>query len=83
MTFEEAYDTAAVGDVLTVSDGKSAPPTSATFRAACWRSHNFSGPLLEKRAGPPRALVIEDAAAPCKQRAYVVREDADHTFTLA
>lgn len=87
MTFDDVYNTTALGVVLRVADGKAAPPQSAAFRYACWRSHNFTGPLLEKRPGEtpgsPRALVIEDQDAPCKHRAYEVREDVDHTFELA
>lgn len=80
MTFEEVFAGAEIGAVLAVSNGKTAPPESAAFRYNIWRSHNFTGALLEKIDGPPRRLVIADAEAPIL-RSFTVAEEYGHVFT--
>lgn len=86
MTFDDVFASAPIGAIVSVSDGAYPPPTTAAFRYACWRSHNFSGPLLAKidadEAGP-RRLLIEDSDAPCTHRAYEIREDVAHVFAIA
>lgn len=82
MTFDEVWDGVAIGAIVSVSNGRSAPPGGlGAPRYNLWRSHNFSGALLEKREGPPRILVIADAANP-KAVAYEVAADVAHTFAL-
>ena len=84
MTFDDVFAGVAVGAVLAVSDGKAAPPESARLRFACWRSHNFTGALLQKLgpAGGARGLVIEAVNAPGLKIAYTVLEGPAHTFEL-
>lgn len=85
MTFDDVYESVAVGAVVSVSNGAPKPPERARLRYACWRSHNFSGALLEKLAPPDqaaRALVIEAANEPGLKLAYTIVEGAGHTFDL-
>jgi hypothetical protein len=82
LTFDEVWEGVALGAVLIVSNGRSAPPESATLRFNVWRSHNFTGTLVAKRdVSGARKLRIECAAPP--PLAYDVAEDGGHTFTLA
>ena len=86
MTFEEVWDTVEIGMVITVSDGRSEPGGGlGSFRYNAWRSHNFSGSLVEKlEAGgsQPRRLRIADAASPAVNVLYDVAENVSHTFSL-
>lgn len=88
MTFDEIFTGAAIGAIVSVSNGAPAPPPSAAFRYACWRSHNFSGALLEKidaDGSSPRRMLIQDSdpGAPCSHRAFEIREDVEHSFAVA
>lgn len=82
MTFDEVWAAAVIGDVVSVSDGRAAPGGAlGDRRYNLWRSHNFSGALLEKIDGPPRMLRIADAGNP-KAVAYDVSEAVLHTFEI-
>lgn len=83
MTFDEAWAAAQIGDVMVVSNGRPEPPGGlGASRYNVWRSHNFSGPLIEKVEASPRRLRIRDAANP-KTVTYDVREDVPHTFEIS
>jgi len=83
MTFDEVWNTAPIGAAVTVSNGRPSPAGGlGAPRYNQWRSHNFSGELLEKIDGAPRVLRISDAGNP-KTVAYDVCEDVPHTFELA
>lgn len=83
MNFDEAWESAEIGAIVSVSDGRAAPPGGlGSMRYNLWRSHNFSGALMEKIDGPPRVLRIADAANP-KAVAYDVSEAAAHVFSVA
>jgi hypothetical protein len=57
MDFEVAWDTLELGDTVAVSDGRPCLSTNASSLAnRIWRSHNFTGALVEKIDGPPRSL---------------------------
>ncbi len=84
MTFEEVF-ALPLGAVLAVSNGRPAPPMAATFRYNCWRSHNFSGPLLAKidaTETAPRMLRIEARNEAGARIAYDIADGAGHSFTL-
>lgn len=90
MDFAGAWDALSVGDSVTVSDGT--PPPSANVDGwpyKCWRSHNFTGTLVEKidpesaPGGPPRSMRFE--LAPNEDGnviGYQVVEGVGHSFTL-
>lgn len=85
MTFEEAY-ALDIGTVVSVSDGKPAPPETSLVRFNVWRSNNFTGAIQEKipnAMGSSRALRIADANVqhPVKERSYTIVEGHGHTFT--
>lgn len=82
MTFDEIWDGVSLGAIITVSNGKPAPSGGlGTPRYNLWRSHNFSGPLLEKIDGAPRKLRIRDQSNPY-QVAYDVSEGVEHSFAV-
>lgn len=81
MTFDEAF-ALPLGAVLSVSNGRPAPPEGPTLRWRCWRSNNFTGPLLSKAEGPPRALLIEAVNEPGLRVAYEIVEGRGHSFSL-
>ena len=69
-----------VGDRVKVSDG-TPPPTNLDGAAGrAWRSHNFTGRLVEKIDGDWRRMRIELPPEPNFTVAYDVAEAVPHTF---
>lgn len=85
MGFNMAWASLAIGDTVAVSNGEREPnadPTSLAHRV--WRSHNFSGELVDKLDGAHRALCFDlPADADGNVIGYTVEEAVAHTFTLA
>jgi hypothetical protein len=84
MTFDEVFTDTPIGALLQVSDGRPSPPPKAVQRVREWRSHNFSGPLLEKIEATetaPRRMKIRAIDEPGLVVEYVVAEGIGHTFT--
>jgi hypothetical protein len=81
MTFEEAF-ALDIGTVVTVADGSPQPSGGlGDRRYNQWRSHNFTGPILEKNGVAPfRSLLIGDAGSTYQVK-YLIEEWVSHTFT--
>lgn len=81
MEFAQAWDSFSVGDVIVVANGEIEPGREAQPVAwAAWRSHNFSGTILEKIDGTPRALRIELPERGGATLVYCPREGDGHRF---
>jgi hypothetical protein len=78
MKFAEAWDTLAVGASVKVSDGRPPPNGQMPFNA--WRSHNFTGVIIDKIPGDFRAMQIEVHQEDYPMIAYRVEEAVDHDF---
>lgn len=83
MTFEEAWNSLAIGDEVTVTDRTPEPTNSAGMPWRAWRSHNFTGRLIDKIDGEWRAMKIEMAPEGGATVAYTVQEAVPHTFAEA
>lgn len=81
ISFEEAWTLAEIGDVIEVSNG-ARQPNGAGIELRAWRSHNFSGPLVEKIEGAPRRLRIRDALNTTAVVSFDIPDDGAHTFAL-
>jgi hypothetical protein len=85
MDFAQAWETLSIGDQVAVSNGK--PPPSANTEGVpykAWRSHNFTGELVEKIDGPFRAmrfdLPVDEAGTII---GFTVLEAIAHSYELA
>lgn len=81
-TFTECWDTAALGAVVTVSDGLPEPSNSEGLPWRLWRSHNFTGTLTEKKPGTPRRMVFELEPLNGATVSYEIIEGLGHTFII-
>jgi hypothetical protein len=85
MDFAAAWDTLDVGATAAVSNGAprpSANPTSLPMRI--WQSHNFTGELVEKIDGDPRAMRFQLAPNEAGNIiGFTVRESDGHSFEPA
>lgn len=81
MDFAAAWDAFGLGDEITVSDGAAQPSNPDGIPYKAWRSHNFTGHLVEKIDGEYRAMKIELAPEGGAVIAYTVQEAVPHTFT--
>lgn len=82
MDFAEAWTALAIGHSTVVSNGQPEPmATPESFVHRVWRSHNFTGQLVEKIDGPPRQLRFD--LAPDDNGSvigYAIMEGVGHTF---
>lgn len=80
MTFEEAWDTLAIGDECAVSNAEPQPTNIFGDPFKAWRSHNFTGTLVEKIDGDQRAMRFELPPSLAYVIAFTVLEIVPHTF---
>ena len=82
MDFAQAWDILSIGDLVAVANGK--PPPSANTEGVpykAWRSHNFTGALVEKIDGPFRAMRFELPADELGTViGFTVQDAVPHTF---
>lgn len=85
MNFSEAWDTLSAGDSVAVSNGDPPPQALAdSIPMRVWRSHNFTGTLVEKIDGSPRLLRFNlPLNAEGNTIGFSVAEDVPHAFALA
>lgn len=85
MDFPTAWDAFSIGDLVAVSNGAPTPaagPDSLVMRI--WRSHNFTGELVEKMGGEPRAMRFQLAPNEAGNViGFTVRESDGHGFAAA
>lgn len=84
-TFSEVWDSASIGDTITVSNGDFEPVSPTSRLHKIWRSNNFTGELVEKIAAsetPPRPRRLRITYGSTSV-AYDVPESGGHTFTIA
>jgi hypothetical protein len=83
MDFAQAWEELAIGDVVTVSNGRPCPSTNrGGLPYRLWRSHNFTGVLVEMSEGEAgRTMRFELAAdASGSVVGYSVAEGGGHGF---
>lgn len=78
MDFEAAWRTIATGQRVRVSNGRPKPPGGV--ERACWRSHNHEGEVIDKIAGPPRAIRVQLDEQDGALVAYDVYEGSGNMF---
>ena len=83
MTFDETFTQASIGDYLSVSDGTPEPSKSGSLRWKTWRSHNFTGKLVEKHDTSSRKMRFELAKTAGVTAGFIIVEPSAHTFTAA
>jgi hypothetical protein len=83
MDFAEAWDTLAIGDEVTVSNGMPRPNNFDGIPYRMWVSHNFTGTLVEKIDGEWRAMKFELPPSLAFVIAFTVQEAIPHTFESA
>jgi hypothetical protein len=85
MDFSQAWESANVGDYLTVSDGIAMPSLIGGMPWRCWRSHNFTGRLVDKVDGQigRRAMRFELAPHGRASIAYTIHETGGHSFAVS
>ena len=86
MTFEEVWDSVSIDAIVTVSNGKPAPPASAKRPYDAWRSNNCTGPLRAKLDATEirgRRLRIEAVNEAGLVVAFDIAEGYGHSFELA
>lgn len=82
-TFAECWDAASLDDTVQVSNGLPEPGNTAGVPWRIWRSHNFTGVLVQKSdASAPRRMRFELAPEAGAIVSYEVYEGAGHTFTI-
>ncbi len=81
MEFADAWNSLSVGDRVRVSDGSIEP--AGGLALSIWRSHNHEGEVVEKCAGPPRAIRVQLDEANGAQVSYSVAEGAGDRFEPA
>jgi len=82
MTFSEFWDSAEIGDTATVSDGMDEPTQETGLPHKAWRSHNFTGTLVEMINTNPRRMRFELPKQGNATISYTVVETIGHTFTV-
>jgi hypothetical protein len=80
MDFAEAWSAFSIGDKVAVSDGLPPPSNPAGVAHRAWRSHNFTGRLVEKVDGGFRAMKFELDPEGGATIAYTVQEAVPHVF---
>lgn len=81
-TFSECWDTATLSARVTVSDGMPQPSNMDGLPWRLWRSHNFTGSLVAKLDGTPRAMKFELSPANGATVSYEIVEGLGHSFTI-
>lgn len=85
MDFDTAWASLTIGDTVTVSNSDPEPmarPDSMAMKV--WRSHNFTGALVEKIDGAPRLLRFDlPADAQANVIGFAIAEDVPHDFDPA
>ena len=82
MSFGAAFATLTIGQTATVANGNPEPTKVGGVPWRIWRSHNFTGQLVEKIEGVPRRMVFrlpEDGGA---QTSYTIVDGLGHSFTV-
>lgn len=81
MDFNTAWLTASVGDYITVSDGTLEPSKKGGPAWFMWRSHNFTGELIEKKgSAPSRLMTFELSKQDGAIVSYTIHEMSAHQF---
>lgn len=85
MDFEEAWSTLELGAVVAVSNGQPIPQALETsLPMKIWRSHNFTGELVEKLDGAPRILRFDLPPSPeGNVIGWMIADDGTHTFDIS
>lgn len=81
--FDTIWTTGTIGDSFTVSNGQIEPSIAGSLPWRHWRSHNFTGMLVEKVEGAVRCLRFRLPPEAGATVTYEVSEAVEHTFTAA
>lgn len=81
MSFGSAFATLSVGDSASVSNGLPEPSKVGGTPWKAWRSHNFTGQLVEKIEEAPRRMVFRLAQEGDARVSYTIIEGLGHSFT--
>lgn len=82
LDFATAWTSFAIGGSVTVSDGMPEPSKPEGMAWRLWRSHNFTGTLVEKLGDAQRAMRFQLAAVGGVQVSYDVAEAVAHQFEV-
>lgn len=81
MSFNAAFASIPVGATVQVSNGLPEPGVQGGRPWQIWRSHNFTGELVEKIDLAPRRMVFTLPPADNATVSYTVTEGLGHAFT--
>ena len=81
MSFGAAFATFALGDSVVVANGNPEPSKSGGVPWRIWRSHNFTGTLIEKVEGVPRQMVFQLPEEGGVRTSYTIVDGLGHNFT--
>lgn len=83
LSFSSAFATLAIGSSITVANGLPEPTKTDGVPWRVWRSHNFTGTLVEKISGMPRKIVFQLPPDGNVHASYTVVEGLGHNFNEA
>lgn len=83
LSFSAAFATLSIGAHVTVSNGLPEPTKVGGGPWRVWRSHNFTGELVEKIDESPRRMVFQLPKEGGALVSYTIVEGLGHGFEVA
>ena len=81
MSFGATFASVEIGQEVIVSNGNPEPTKIGGVPWRIWRSHNFTGTLIEKVEGVPRQMVIQLPEEGGVRTSYTIVDGRGHNFT--
>lgn len=81
MSFGAAFAIFNLGNWVVVANGNPEPSKTGGVPWRIWRSHNFTGQLVEKIEGVPRRMVFSLPEEGGAQTSYTIVDGLGHNFT--
>ena len=80
LSFSAAIASLALGTTVKVSNGLPEPTKQGSGAWRMWRSHNFTGELVDKVSNAPRSMVFRLPQEGAARVSYTIIEGLGHSF---
>lgn len=83
LSFSAAFASIDTGTMVQVSNGLPEPSKPGGVPHRIWRSHNFTGELVDKQGGVPRRMIFRLPQDGNVRISYTIEEGLGHSFEVA